>query len=99
MMKTYSRPITSAPDKLVENGTYNLGCFNTPTRQANLLDFPSPYKLPLTRGLKSFQLREWQAFQLMGENHFIMVAIYNAKKISLVQFIVYDIKNKQKIKY
>jgi hypothetical protein len=98
-MKTYSRPITAAPEKLVENGKYNLGCFNTPVKQANLLDFPAPYKLPLPRSLKALQLREWQAFQLMGKDHFVMVAIYNAKKISLVQFIVYDIKNNHKIKY
>jgi hypothetical protein len=38
-MKTYSRPITAAPEKLVENGKYNLGCFNSPVRQANLLDY------------------------------------------------------------
>lgn len=96
---TYSRPVSTAPVKLVENGKYNLGCFNTPVHRANLLDFPSPYRIPLPRALRSLQLREWQAFQLMGQNHFIMVAIYNAKKISLVQFIVYDIKNNEKIKY
>src|SRR5688572_4811231 len=98
-MNSYSRLITNAPAQLVENGKYNLGCFNTSVKQANLLDFPSPYKLPLPRGIKSFQLREWQAFQLRGKDHFIMIAIYNAKKISLVQFIVYDIKNNQKVKY
>src|SRR5688572_1807627 len=98
-MNSYSRLITNAPAQLVENGKYNLGCFNTSVKQANLLDFPSPYKLPLPRGIKSFQLREWQAFQLCSKDHFIMVAIYNAKKISLVQFIVYDIKNNHKIKY
>ncbi len=93
------RPITSAPQSLVENGKYNFGCFNTPTRNANLIDFPSPYKLPLPNSLKALQLREWQAFQLQGKDHFVMVAIYNAKKISLVQFIVYDIKNNVKTKY
>ncbi len=98
-MKTYSRPITAAPEKLVENNKYNLGCFNTPVKQANLLDFPSPYQLPLPRALRALQLREWQAFQLLGKDHFIMVAIYNAKKISLVQFIVYDLKKNEKRKY
>ncbi len=98
-MKTYSRHISAAPEKLVENGNYHLGCFDTPVRQANLLDYSSPYKLPLPRSMRALQLREWQAFQLMGHEHFIMVAIYNAKKISLVQFIVYDIKNNTKIKY
>lgn len=98
-MTTYSRPITPAPERLVENGKYNLGCFDTPVKKANLLDFPSPYKLPLPKALKALQLREWQAFQLRGKDHFILIAIYNAKKISLVQFIVYDIRNNHKVKY
>ncbi|HLP22389.1 MAG TPA: DUF2804 domain-containing protein [Chitinophagales bacterium] len=98
-MALYSRPITTAPEQLVTNGNYNLGCFNTPVKKANLIDYPNPYKLPLPKALKGLQLREWQAFQLHGKDHFIMVAIYNAKKISLVQFIVYDIKNNKKIKY
>lgn len=95
----YNRPITSAPEQLVLNGQYQLGCFNSPVRSANLIDYPSPYKIPLPRFLQSLQLREWQAFQILGENHFIMIAIYNAKKISLVQFIVYDITTNQKVKY
>ncbi len=98
-MAYQQRPISKAPDLLVENGQYNLGCFNTPVKRANLIDYPNPYKLPLPKALKGLQLREWQAFQLHGNGHFIMVAIYNAKKISLVQFIVYDIKNNKKIKY
>ncbi len=98
-MAAYSRPVTSAPEKLVENSKYNLGCFNTPVKQANLIDFPAPYKLPLPKAIKALQLREWQAFQIRGKDHFIMVAIYNAKKISLVQFIVYDVKNNTKTKY
>lgn len=98
-MTSYFRSITTAPGKLVEDGRYNLGCFDSPVKQANLLDFPLPYKLPLPKSVKALQLREWQAFQLKGKDHFIMVAIYNAKKISLVQFIVYDIKNNHKVKY
>jgi hypothetical protein len=98
-MTNYTRPISKAPQKLVENGKYNLGCFNTPVKQANLIDAPAPYKLPLPKALKALQLREWQAFQLQGKEHFMLIAIYNAKKISLVQFIVYDIKNNHKTKY
>src|ERR1043165_224027 len=98
-MSSYSRQVGQAPDALVENGNYNLGCFNTPIKKANLLDFPRPYKLPLPKGIKALQLREWQAFQLRNKDVFVMVAIYNAKKISLVQFIVYDIATGQKTKY
>jgi hypothetical protein len=93
------RTILPGPKKLVENGQYQLGCFDSPVQVANLLDYPSPYQLPLPRSIKALQLREWQAFQIMGKDHFIMVAIYNAKKVSLAQFIVYDIKNNTKTKY
>lgn len=40
---------------------------------------------------KAFQLREWQAFQILTEGHFFFIALYNTKKVSLVQFIHYDI--------
>ena len=94
-----AREIKKAPTNLVENGQYNLGCFNTPVQNANLLDIPSAFNLPLPRLLKSIQLREWQAFQIKDGDHFVMMAIYNAKKISLVQFIVYNLKTKDKVKY
>lgn len=93
------RDITAAPEKLVVDGEYVLGCFNTPVKQANLLDVKSPNNFPIPRALKFIQLREWQAFQIKNEEYFIMIAIYNAKKISLVQFIVYNLKNKDKVKY
>ncbi|MBX7181548.1 MAG: DUF2804 domain-containing protein [Bacteroidia bacterium] len=98
-MSYIPRTITQAPSRLVEQGKYQLGCFNTPVKEANLLDYPNPYVLPLPNFLKSLQLREWQAFQIMGKGYFIMVAIYNAKKVSLAQFIVYDIQGNKKTKY
>lgn len=94
-----ARSITSAPENLVVNGDYKLGCFNTPVKKANLLDARGYYNLPIPRWLKFIQLREWQAFQIKDKDNFIMIAIYNAKKISLVQFISYNMKTKSKLKY
>ena len=92
------REVGPAPEKLVDGaGDYILGCFNTPIKQANLLDAKSSICCP--RMLKDLQLREWQAFQIKTDTHFVMIAIYNAKKMSLVQFIVYNLELKFKLKY
>lgn len=99
MSQYVARDITAAPLKLVVDGEYQLGCFNTPVQQANLLDVKSTGAFPVPRALKFIQLREWQAFQIKNEDYFVMIAIYNAKKISLVQFIVYNLKTKAKVKY
>uniref|UniRef100_A0A7S3MEK9 Uncharacterized protein n=1 Tax=Spumella elongata TaxID=89044 RepID=A0A7S3MEK9_9STRA len=99
MSQYVARDITAAPLKLVVDGEYQLGCFNTPVQQANLLDVKSTGAFPVPRALKFIQLREWQAFQIKNEDYFVMIAIYNAKKISLVQFIVYNLKTKEKVKY
>lgn len=97
-MNIQHRAITKAPEKLVVNGNYNLGCFNTPVRDANLLDVNSTF--PFTPAfLKYLQLREWQAFQIKNDDIFVLLALYNAKKMSLVQVIVYNMKTKQKYKY
>ncbi len=92
------RAITRAPERLVENDHYNLGCFDTPVREANPLDIPSTYFF-IPAWLKYIQLREWQAFQIKNEEYFILIALYNAKKMSVVHFIVYNYKTTQKMKY
>ncbi len=63
------------------------------------MDVKQPYQLPLPHFLQNLQLREWQAFQMGNKDYFMMVAIYNAKKMALVQFIFYDIQQNQKIRY
>lgn len=96
---TYHRPIIAAPESVVSDGHFNLGCYNTPFLRANLLQANRPYWLPLPRAVKYRRLREWQAFQIMGSDHFVMIALYNAKLTALAQCIVYDIKDNFKLKY
>ncbi len=98
-MNAYHREINSNPSSLVENGKLQFGCYNKPMPKVNFLEAEKPYKLPLPRFLKSLQLREWQAFQLGNKDYFMLVAIYDAKKLSLVQFIFYDIAQNKKLKY
>ncbi len=94
-----ARKISNAPENLVVDGEYQLGCFDSPVKHANLLDIHSSNNFMCSRICKSFGLREWQAFQIRNLDTFVMIAIYNAKKISLVQFIVYNLKTKRKVKY
>ncbi|MGB0915955.1 MAG: DUF2804 domain-containing protein [Flavobacteriales bacterium] len=98
-MSSYKRELKPAPNQLYGESGFEFGSFDKPIQNPNLIDAQRPYKLPLPRGLKWMQLREWQAFQMSNGTHFVMVAIYNAKKISLVQFIVYDIINNKKYRY
>ena len=98
-MKKYERKIQSPPEALVSNGRFNFGCYNAAIPKLNMLDAHRPYKFPLPRFGKNIQLREWQAFQITNGEVFVFVAIYNTKKMALVQFILYDIETKQKIKF
>ena len=98
-MPSYKRDLKPAPEVLYNDNGFNFGSFDAPIPNPNLIDAQRPYKLPLPKGLKWMQLREWQAFQISNGTHFVMVAIYNAKKISLAQFIVYDILNNKKYRY
>ncbi len=95
----YNRPILPAPVAVVSKGKFNFGCYNAPIGEVNLLDAHKPYRLPLPLFAKNLQLREWQAFQLTNGRYFIMAAIYNAKKMALAQFIVYDKQEKKKYRY
>lgn len=85
-----------APEAIVTNGKYNFGQYTSPFKKVNLLDAKKSTILPFA---KSFFLREWQAFQIFTEGYFGIMAIYNTKKVSLVQFILYDIEAKKKIKF
>ncbi len=98
-MSNYTRTLKTAPAQLYGETGFEFGSFDKPIANPNLIDAKRPYKLPLPGLLKWMQLREWQAFQISNGTHFVMVAIYNAKKISLVQFIVYDIVNNKKYRY
>ena len=88
------RTISKVPDQVVTKGQFNLGCYDQPIRNINMLD--ARLNIPF---FKSLQLREWQAFQVLTEGHFFFIALYNTKKVSLVQFIHYDIQNNKKHRF
>lgn len=88
----------NAPKALVENGLFNHGKFKTPFQNVNFQESNNPYFFSLDL-VKNIQTREWQAFQIDNTEYFIMIAIYNAKKMALLQCIIFDKKENKKLKY
>lgn len=78
------------------DGSYQLGRYTQAFERANMLDARMPY---VPRFLQKLRLREWQAFQITNDRFFAMIALYNAKKFGLVQFILYDIQKNEKLRY
>lgn len=63
------------------------GTFDAAPGRLNLLErWPNP----VVRRWHSARLKEWQAFQLFGESHLVLGAIYDAKLLGLVQIVVVD---------
>lgn len=88
------RKLQTAPKQLIENGVFNLGCFGEPIHDLNFLDADCYSKL-----FRNFLLREWQAFQLFHPEWFGMIALYNTKKIGIVQLILFHKTTGRKIRY
>ncbi len=90
------REIKTPPQSVVdENGKFNWGCYNGPIRNVNMLDADLGFT-----SYKNFMLREWQACQMYSEDGwFVMMAIYNTKKVCIVQFIIYNVLTQQKWRY
>ncbi len=98
-MKEYSREIFSAPFDLVTQGQIQFGCFDDSIKNLNFSDTKRPFGFPVPKLFKYMRLKEWQAMQLGNENYFILIALYNAKALSVNQFILYDKEKKQIYKY
>lgn len=77
-------------DRLVESGRVKFGRFDKPLRRTNLEDAAPWPPWPVPRWLRRLRLKEWQAFQITHPRFFIIVALFDAKFISLVQMKLYD---------
>ena len=95
MRHTFSRQV----EALVDKGQFNFGTYPGAIRNLNFLDAKSPYDIPLPSVLLGTRLKEWQALQLGNEDYFIMVVLYNAKTLALIQCKVFDKRNQQKYIY
>jgi hypothetical protein len=90
------REILDPPNSVVnDQRKFNWGCYHGAIKKVNMLDANWG-----VRPLRNFLLREWQAFQIHNDDgSFVMCALYNTKKFSIVQFIVFDTKTHQKWRY
>ncbi len=74
------------PDALVVDGQFQLGTFATAIPHVNPLDaVPAS-----TRWLHTLRLKEWQAFQAIDADYFIVGAVYMTKVVDLLQIAVVE---------
>ncbi len=91
----YERPLRPPPERLVEQGGFQYGCYNAAPAIANMLDAEWLYHLRLPRWLRAFRCKQWQAFQLGDGRFFAFSSLYEAKSFGLALFYVWD-KEKKK---
>lgn len=77
--------------RVVEQGRIHFGVFDQPFAQVNLLDA----ELGWPRPFKWWRLKEWQTAQIITEDLFMNVALYNSKSLALAQIKFYDRKTQQ----
>lgn len=83
-------------ERLVDNGIVRFGRFSKPIREVNLDEANAWPGKPIPRWLRRLRLKEWQAFQITHPRFFIIVALFDAKFVSLVQMKLYDRKSGKK---
>ncbi len=84
------RDLSPAPSRLVSEGKFKFGTFNTQFATVNPLDAVRPLGYKAPRALVRYRLKEWQAFQLGNRRWFMLVVLYDARFSGLAQFIAYD---------
>lgn len=92
-----ARQLQAARPALVNAGTTTFGTFDGPFEHVNPLDATPWAGVPVPRFLKSWRLKEWQAFQLSTERYFVCIALFNAKSLALAQIKIYDRANRKKV--
>src|SRR5512139_3706923 len=74
------------PPALVVDGRFQLGTFARAIARVNPLD-----GVPVaTRWLHALRLKEWQAFQAMDAEYFLVGAVYATKVVDLLQVAVVE---------
>ena len=79
-------PLDVPPSALVSDGRLAFGSYSAPVQSVNLLDrWSGP-----ARRLHALRLKEWQAFQLSNDEHFVLGAVYDTKSLGLLQVVVVE---------
>lgn len=83
------------PKRLVEGGRFQFGVFDGPIENVNPLD-AQPFDVPLPRAARSLRLKEWEAFQIVDDRFFAVLALFDARLMALAQLKVYDRRSRKK---
>lgn len=81
-----------------ERGLFAIGLRTHPFERVNPLDV-KPRHIPLPRAIVRLGLKEWQHFAICDGRYYVSVALFDAKRIALVQLIVYDRLERRLVEY
>lgn len=93
----YIRDLSEPRPTPLENGKPIFGTWARAFDDVNLLDISKPFALPLPKWLKNFRIKEWQAFQIQDERHYLMAALINAKYYRFAFLTLWDKELKEKL--
>jgi hypothetical protein len=79
-------PLEQAPASLVSGGTFAFGSYDGLIAD---VDIGRAWSRP-TRAWHQVRTKEWQAFQVSGEDVFVLGAVYDAKILGLLQVVVVE---------
>lgn len=83
--------VAPPPSLVAPSGHYNFGTYTGAIPTINPLDAAGTGKFTGTRRrVRNLGLKEWEAFQLGDDDHFVLGAVYNAKALGLLQVLVVD---------
>jgi hypothetical protein len=92
MVSAFSLP----PARLVDAGAPAFGRFTAAPADVNLLDARF---LGLPRALRSLRLKRWQALQVVSEELFLHVALFDARLLTMLQVRIYDRARDQQVSH
>lgn len=91
MSETRKNYLENTVYELVTEGVNHFGTYTSVIENPNLIDQSRPYGFYLPRFIRNLRLKEWQAFQLISDNYFMIGAVYNTKLAGVSQCIIFEI--------
>ena len=98
-MTKYTRPVLSAPERISNAGRCEMGTYNGPIRDINLLELHRPLGFAAPCAFNAFRLKEWQAFQISNAQWFICLAVYNTKSVGIAIVMAYSKTDQRMYRY
>ncbi len=84
------RTLLETPDRIVENGKFNLGVFKSPFRNLNMLDADPLMGGAAPRALRRLRLKDWQHYAVIHPDFYFGTVIFDAGITAKTFFFAYD---------